>query len=120
MPTIELIGRITEAGLLDVQLPAGLPAGQVQIRIEIPELISEVAPVQAEPHGEMASPAVGPPSTARPSKNEGNGSTEWLHSQRRQTARQNANANDYRLKWIRYKTQQRRRTYRRSLNREKS
>jgi hypothetical protein len=35
MVALELRGRITEAGTLDVQLPAGLPAGEVTVRIEM-------------------------------------------------------------------------------------
>lgn len=35
MVAIELRGRITEEGTLDVQLPVGLPAGEVTIRIEV-------------------------------------------------------------------------------------
>src|SRR5258708_17540675 len=37
MTTLELQGRITESGNLEVQLPAGLPAGEVTIRIEVPD-----------------------------------------------------------------------------------
>ncbi len=37
MTTIELSGRITENGELEVKLPPGLPAGEVHIRIELPE-----------------------------------------------------------------------------------
>ena len=36
MATIELQGRITEKGQLEVELPAGLPAGEARITIEIP------------------------------------------------------------------------------------
>lgn len=35
MVMIHLQGRITEAGELDVQLPDGLPAGEVQVTIEV-------------------------------------------------------------------------------------
>ncbi len=35
MVMIHLQGRITEAGELDVQLPEGLPAGEVQVTIEV-------------------------------------------------------------------------------------
>jgi len=34
---IELSGQITEAGELKLELPSGLPAGEVWITIEIPE-----------------------------------------------------------------------------------
>ena len=37
MATIEIMGRITEDGKLEAELPAGLPAGEVQITVEIPE-----------------------------------------------------------------------------------
>jgi len=36
MSTIRLRGRITEEGELDLELPAGLPAGEARITIEIP------------------------------------------------------------------------------------
>jgi hypothetical protein len=35
MTTLELLGRITDEGELLVQLPAGLPAGAVIVRIDI-------------------------------------------------------------------------------------
>ncbi len=35
MSTLELQGWITENGELDIQLPAGLPAGKVIVRIEM-------------------------------------------------------------------------------------
>ena len=120
MPTIELIGRITEDGQLDVQLPNGLPVGEVVIRIELPLPAAIATPAQVEPHSDPDnSTAVFAP-TAKPSKNEDLGVAGWHQSQRRRTARQNADTNEYRLKWIRYKTQQRKKSYRRSLNREKS
>jgi hypothetical protein len=36
MQTIHLRGRITEAGGLDLELPAGLPPGDARVTIEIP------------------------------------------------------------------------------------
>jgi|SRR5450432_81616 len=36
MTTLELQGRITESGNLEIQLPAGLPAGNVTVRIDVP------------------------------------------------------------------------------------
>ncbi len=36
MATIRLTAEITEDGQLKVELPAGLPAGQVEIAIELP------------------------------------------------------------------------------------
>jgi len=41
MTTLELPGRITESGQLEIELPAGLPAGEVMVRIEVP---AEVLP----------------------------------------------------------------------------
>ncbi len=35
MTTIHLVGRITENGQLDVELPAGLPPGEAHVTIEI-------------------------------------------------------------------------------------
>src|SRR5260221_9222577 len=37
MTTLELDGRINENGDLEVRLPAGLPAGEVKVRIELPD-----------------------------------------------------------------------------------
>ena len=37
MTTLELPGRITENGELTVHLPAGLPVGNVTVRLELPE-----------------------------------------------------------------------------------
>jgi hypothetical protein len=37
MTTIELNGRITESGELEVKLPPGLPSGDVHVSIEFPE-----------------------------------------------------------------------------------
>jgi hypothetical protein len=36
MTTLELRGRITETGVLEIQLPPGLPSGDVKVYIEIP------------------------------------------------------------------------------------
>jgi hypothetical protein len=41
MTTLELAGRITEDGQLEVQLPAGLPAGEVTVRIDVPTASDE-------------------------------------------------------------------------------
>lgn len=41
MDVIELTGRITEEGKLEFELPEGLPPGEVQIRIERIEPLSE-------------------------------------------------------------------------------
>ena len=41
MTTLELQGRITESGNLEIQLPAGLPAGEVTVRIDVPEAPSD-------------------------------------------------------------------------------
>ncbi len=38
MPTIELTGHITEDGKLEVDLPEGLPVGDVKVTIELPTL----------------------------------------------------------------------------------
>ena len=37
MTVIELRGRINESGELEVELPDGLPAGEVRVRIELAE-----------------------------------------------------------------------------------
>ncbi len=37
MTVIELHGRINESGQLEVELPEGLPAGEVRVRIELAE-----------------------------------------------------------------------------------
>lgn len=37
MTTLELPGRITERGDLELRLPKGLPAGEVTVRIEVPD-----------------------------------------------------------------------------------
>ncbi len=37
MTTLELQGRITENGDLELRLPAGLPAGEVTVRIVVPD-----------------------------------------------------------------------------------
>lgn len=36
MTTLELRGRITDTGELKVELPAGLPSGEVTVRIDVP------------------------------------------------------------------------------------
>lgn len=36
MTTIHLMGRITEAGDLELDLPEGLPAGEAYVTIEVP------------------------------------------------------------------------------------
>lgn len=36
MATIQLNGRITEDGALDIELPPGLPQGEARVTIEIP------------------------------------------------------------------------------------
>lgn len=36
MATVHLHGKITEQGLLEVELPAGLPAGEARVTIEVP------------------------------------------------------------------------------------
>jgi hypothetical protein len=41
MTTFELQGRITENGNLEIQLPAGLPAGEVTVRIDVPDSASD-------------------------------------------------------------------------------
>ena len=110
MPTIEVIGWITETGQLAVQLPDGLPAGQVLIRIDLPEVVNVALPIQPEPPLPIAK-------TGQPARDN---SAEWIRAQQRKVSRQNASAPDYRLNWIRHKTQQRKKSYRRSLNREKS
>jgi hypothetical protein len=106
MPTIEVIGWISETGQLQVELPEGLPVGQVLIHIDLPEPVS----IQPDPPLPIAK-------TEQPSRDN---STEWIRVQQRKMSRQNASAPDYRLNWIRHKTQQRKKSYRRSLNREKS
>lgn len=43
MTTLDLSGRINEAGELEVNLPTGLPTGNVRVRIYVPDKdISEV------------------------------------------------------------------------------
>ncbi len=37
MTVIELTGRINKAGELEVKLPAGLPTGEIRVRLEIPD-----------------------------------------------------------------------------------
>jgi hypothetical protein len=37
MTVIELNGRITESGELEIDLPEGLPPGEVRVRIELAE-----------------------------------------------------------------------------------
>src|SRR5258706_16461896 len=37
MITFELPGKITESGQLEIQLPAGLPVGDVIVRIDVPD-----------------------------------------------------------------------------------
>ena len=37
MTTVDLRGRITEDGALEVRLPAGLPSGDVFVRLRIPD-----------------------------------------------------------------------------------
>src|SRR5260221_1513837 len=37
MSSIELTGRITENGKLELELPEGLPPGEVQVTIELPQ-----------------------------------------------------------------------------------
>lgn len=46
MTTFELQGRITENGKLEIELPDGLPSGEVTVRIEVPDL---AVPIDAEP-----------------------------------------------------------------------
>src|SRR5579871_5736731 len=38
MTTLKLPGRITETGDLEVQLPVGLPPGEVTVRIDVPDV----------------------------------------------------------------------------------
>jgi hypothetical protein len=47
MVTILLSGRITEAGKLEVDLPEGLPPGEVQVVIEMP--VEEEQPLDERP-----------------------------------------------------------------------
>jgi hypothetical protein len=59
MATIELLGRITEQGRLEIELPVGLPAGEARITIEIPtpdwttEEIAEALKVQPRTGAEI-------------------------------------------------------------------
>ncbi len=39
MTTLELPGRITENGHLEIELPEGLPAGKVTVRIDMPDAV---------------------------------------------------------------------------------
>lgn len=41
MTTLDLHGRITENGSLEVQLPAGLPPGEVTVHIDLPSAASD-------------------------------------------------------------------------------
>jgi len=41
MTILELHGRITESGELEVQLPAGLPPGDVTVRVEVPNVATD-------------------------------------------------------------------------------
>ncbi len=56
MTTLELPGRITENGDLTIQLPPGLPAGAVTVRIDLPEAAGswEQAPWTDEELRELA------------------------------------------------------------------
>ncbi|HEY7020379.1 MAG TPA: hypothetical protein VH349_04625 [Ktedonobacterales bacterium] len=42
MTTVDLRGRITVNGALEVRLPAGLPPGDVLVRLQIPDAQAEV------------------------------------------------------------------------------
>lgn len=42
MVTIKLTGHITENGQLELELPEGLPPGEVQITIEVPVVADEI------------------------------------------------------------------------------
>lgn len=57
MITFRLNGRITESGKLDVQLPTGLPAGEVQITLEMPDEVPwELRPWTPEELAELSKP----------------------------------------------------------------
>jgi hypothetical protein len=59
MLTFHLSGRITESGKLDVDLPQGLPAGEVQITLEMPaedEIPWELRPWTSEELTELSKP----------------------------------------------------------------
>jgi len=45
MSTIELTGHINEAGKLEVELPAGLPPGDVCVRIELDPNDQPISPM---------------------------------------------------------------------------
>jgi hypothetical protein len=56
MTTLELRGRITDKGTLEVQLPEGLPAGEVTVRIDVPPDDWEHRPWTDEEIREMLTP----------------------------------------------------------------
>src|SRR5258707_7843270 len=57
MTTLELRGRITEEGDLEIRLPAGLPAGEVTVRIDVPTMNDwEQQPRTDEEINEMIQP----------------------------------------------------------------
>ncbi len=56
MVTLELHGRITEKGDLEVHLPSGLTAGDVTVRIDVPDSDWENLPWTEEEMRELMTP----------------------------------------------------------------
>lgn len=49
MVTLHLTGRITETGELEIKLPEGLPAGEVQVTVEMPAEAAAEIPWEERP-----------------------------------------------------------------------
>ena len=94
MVLIHLKGRVTESGQLDVQLPPGIPAGEVDVTLEVAntdDLPWELRPWTDEELAELlkTEPKTGAEIVARIQKEGGwehlgiTSGAEWVEAQRR-------------------------------------
>jgi len=87
--TIELHGRITEQGRLEIELPAGLPTGEARVTIEIPtpdwtaEEIAEALKVQPLTGAEIVAAGL----TGGWKDEVAEGGAEWVERTRRERRR---------------------------------
>jgi hypothetical protein len=87
--TIELQGRITEQGRLEIELPDGLPAGEARVTIEIPtpvwtaEEIADALKVQPMTGAEIVAAGL----TGGWKAEVGESGAEWVERTRRERRR---------------------------------
>jgi hypothetical protein len=90
MAIIELQGRITEEGQLEVELPVGLPAGKARVTIEIPAAdwtpaeIAEALQVRPLTGAEMIAAGL----TGGWKSEVGESGAEWVERRRRERREQ--------------------------------